>query len=90
MTLSIVRPDPSPYENLERVAESIASSVVDPEAPGWNNAFHHAMDLLAYARGIRATTRCMAEYEPDEIERRVEEMLLAERMIWRGMRGRRR
>lgn len=86
MTLSVVTPHA--IYSLEHRAEALASNLYFDDAPGWSCAFHHAIDLIAYARGIRTTTRCVSSYEPNEIERRVERAL-AERGIYRGMRERR-
>ena len=89
MTLTIVHTfDAHPVARLERAAEMIANECVDPSKPQWACAFHHAIDLLAYARGHRTTTRCLADYEPNELELRVEKILAA-RNIYRGMRARR-
>lgn len=74
-----------PATGLENYAEKIANKVADGSSPRWGCAFHHAIDLLMYARGLRTTTRCLSNYEPNETEIRVER-LLAKKAVFRGMR----
>lgn len=75
----------SPIDSLESRAERIANICADGTSPRWACAFHHAIDLLAYARGYRVTTRCLSNYEPNETEQKVE-AILAKKNIRRGMR----
>ena len=81
-----------PVAALENGAEAIANAVADPykgdiekHSRVWACAFHHAIDLMAYARGCRRTTRCMPDYVPNDVELKVE-AILADREIYRGMR----
>lgn len=76
---------PSLIDSLESRAEQIANLCAEPTSPRWGCAFHHAIDLLAYARGYRVTTRCLSNYEPNDTELKVE-AILAKKNIRRGMR----
>lgn len=84
MTLSVVR-QIQPATGLENAAEKIANMVASDSSPRWGCAFHHAIDLLMYARGLRTTTRCLSNYVPNETETQVEQ-LLAKKSVFRGMR----
>jgi hypothetical protein len=79
-------------EAFEREAGHIANKVVpefyaptkDEKARVWNCAFHHALDLLLYARKVRNTVRCGINYRPNAIEVETEKHL-RNRNIERGM-----
>lgn len=84
MTLALVKwvhVDPSLFAQAERIADDVA----DATSPRWGCAFHHAIDLLYYARGWRTTTRCLLSYSPNDTEARVE-LILEKHGVVRGMR----
>lgn len=53
----------------------------DPESAIAGCAFHHAIDLMAHARGLRTTTRCLPGYQREPVELEVEDLLREEGLL---------